>query len=46
MCDWTLLTTNIPQRWLPVEMARALYTVRWQIELLFKQVDFRTFRPA
>lgn len=38
MCDWTVLTTNIPQRWLPVEMARALYTVRWQIELLFKQL--------
>jgi hypothetical protein len=38
MCDWTVLTTNIPQRWLPMEMARALYTVRWQIELLFKQL--------
>ena len=38
MCDWTLLTTNVPQRWLPLEMVRALYTVRWQIELLFKQL--------
>jgi len=38
MCDWTLLTTNIPQRWLPMAMARVLYTVRWQIELLFKQL--------
>jgi hypothetical protein len=38
MCDWTLLITNVPQRWLPLEMARALYTVRWQIELLFKQL--------
>ena len=38
MCDWTVLTTNIPRRWLPMEMARALYTVRWQIELLFKQL--------
>jgi hypothetical protein len=37
MCDWTLLVTNVPQRWLPLEMARALYMVRWQIELLFKQ---------
>ncbi len=37
MCDWTLLITNIPQCWLPMEMVRALYTVRWQIELLFKQ---------
>lgn len=38
MCDWTVLTTNIPQRWLPLEMLRMLYTVRWQIELLFKQL--------
>jgi len=38
MCDWTLLVTNVPQRWLPLEMARALYMVRWQIELLFKQL--------
>jgi hypothetical protein len=38
MCDWTLLTTNVPQRWVPLEMVRALYTVRWQIELLFKQL--------
>lgn len=38
MCDWTLLITNVPQRWLPLSMVRALYTVRWQIELLFKQL--------
>lgn len=38
MCEWTLLITNIPQRWLAQEMVRALYTVRWQIELLFKQL--------
>jgi len=38
MCDWTLLITNVPQDWLPLEMVRALYTVRWQIELLFKQL--------
>ena len=38
MCAWTLLTTNVPQRWLPLEMVRALYTLRWQIELLFKQL--------
>ncbi len=37
MCAWTLLITNVPQRWLPLEMVRELYTVRWQIELLFKQ---------
>lgn len=37
MCGWTILATNVPQRWLPLEMVRILYTVRWQIELLFKQ---------
>ena len=38
MCDWTLLITNVPQRSLPLKMVRALYTVRWQIELIFKQL--------
>ena len=38
MCDWTLLITNVPQNRLPLKMVRALYTVRWQIELLFKQL--------
>lgn len=38
MCSWTLLITNVPQSWLPLEIVRALYTVRWQIELLFKQL--------
>lgn len=38
LCDWTLLITNVPQKWLPLEMVRALYTLRWQIELLFKQL--------
>ena len=38
MCDWTIMTTNVPRRWLPLEMVRMLYTVRWQIELLFKQL--------
>lgn len=37
LCDWTLLITNVPEIWLPVPMVRALYTLRWQIELLFKQ---------
>jgi hypothetical protein len=38
MCQWTILTTNVPQKWLPMEITRMLYTVRWQIELLFKQL--------
>ena len=37
LCDWTLLITNVPEPWLPLDMVRALYTLRWQIELLFKQ---------
>lgn len=38
MCNWTLLITNAPKEWLPLEMVRALYSARWQIELLFKQL--------
>lgn len=38
MCDWTLFLTNIPQPCLPLALVRALYTLRWQIELLFKQL--------
>ena len=37
LCDWTLLITNVPEPWLPLDMVRALYTLRWQIEVLFKQ---------
>lgn len=37
LCDWTLLITNVPEPWVPLDMVRALYTLRWQIELLFKQ---------
>lgn len=37
MCDWTLLITNVPEPWVPLDMVRALYTLRWQIEWLFKQ---------
>ena len=36
-CDWTLLITNVPEPWLPLDMVRAVYTLRWQIEWLFKQ---------
>jgi hypothetical protein len=38
LCAWTILVTNVPAQWLPMEMARALYTLRWQIELVFKQL--------
>lgn len=36
-CDWTLLITNVPEAWVPLDMVRALYSLRWQIELVFKQ---------
>ena len=38
MAGWTLLVTNIPNEWLPAEKVRDLYSLRWQIELLFKQL--------
>lgn len=36
-CDWTLFITNVPEGWVPLDMVRALYSLRWQIELVFKQ---------
>jgi hypothetical protein len=36
-CNWLLLITNIPNAILSTEKVWALYRVRWQIELLFKQ---------
>ncbi len=38
LCDWTLLVTNVNETDLPLEMAWRLYSLRWQIELLFKQL--------
>jgi len=38
LCNWTLLVTNVPETNLPIEMAWRLYSLRWQIELLFKQL--------
>jgi len=38
LCDWTVLVTNAPSELLPTAMAYPLYRVRWQIELLFKQL--------
>ena len=38
LCDWTMLITNVPSNRLPATMAYDLYRVRWQIELLFKQL--------
>jgi Transposase DDE domain len=38
MSGWTLMVTNVPREWLPPEMVRPFYMLRWQIELLFKQL--------
>jgi hypothetical protein len=38
LADWTLMITNVPSQWVPAEMVRLFYTLRWQIELLFKQL--------
>ena len=38
LADWILMITNVPQEWLPTQMVRPLYSLRWQIELLFKQI--------
>jgi hypothetical protein len=38
MAGWILMVTNTPREWLPPEMVRPLYSLRWQIELLFKQL--------
>lgn len=38
LTGWTFIVTNIPKLYLPKEMARTFYTIRWQIELIFKQM--------
>lgn len=38
LADWTLMITNVPSKWVPAEMVRIFYMLRWQIELLFKQL--------
>jgi transposase len=38
LCDWTLMVTNVPEKLLPSEMVYPLYRLRWQIELIFKQL--------
>ena len=38
LCDWTLFVTHAPSKILPVKIVRSLYRLRWQIELVFKQL--------
>jgi len=36
LLDWAIFITNVPVTWLSVEQILTVYTLRWQIELLFK----------
>lgn len=36
LMDWTLFATNVPTEMLSIEQVALLYSVRWQIELVFK----------
>ncbi|MCP4266613.1 MAG: transposase [Candidatus Brocadiaceae bacterium] len=38
LADWMVMTTNVPEKWIPYEMLWRTYTIRWQIELLIKQL--------
>jgi hypothetical protein len=38
LCAWTLFVSNAPSDRLPLETIRSLYRLRWQIELVFKQL--------
>lgn len=38
LCDWTLFVANAPAEILPVNTVLSLYRLRWQIELVFKQL--------
>jgi hypothetical protein len=38
LCNWILMVTNVPADWLEAGMIRPFYCLRWQIELLFKQL--------
>jgi hypothetical protein len=39
LCDWTVFVTNAPSDLLPVTLVLSLYRLRWQIELVFKQLQ-------
>jgi IS4 transposase len=38
LCAWTLLVTNVPEELVPADQLHQCYALRWQIELLFKQL--------
>ena len=38
LCEWNILITNIPETMLSQEIIYILYSIRWTIELIFKQL--------
>jgi len=38
LCDWNVFMTKAPEGMLPGFMLRSVYRLRWQIELVFKQM--------
>ena len=38
LAGWTLMVTSVPAELLPAETIRPIYGLRWQIELVFKQL--------
>lgn len=38
LAEWTLIITNVPETWIPSKMVWPIYTIRWQIELIFKSM--------
>lgn len=38
LCNWTIMLTNAPENLLKADDLRPLYALRWQIELVFKQL--------
>lgn len=38
LCDWTLMITNAPESLIPMDVLYSFYRIRWQIELVFKQL--------
>jgi hypothetical protein len=36
LMDWTIFVTNVPDEMLSIQQVATLYSVRWQVELVFK----------
>ena len=40
---WSIMITNVPEKWIPSEMLWYVYSLRWQIELIFKEINLNQF---